>query len=60
MVETLDDEPVKQIPPNLETYNLYLGESSDSGGDGSITTMEPDGNQEEASILSGVEFRWLI
>ena len=57
-LEILDDEPtVKQIPPNLETYNLYLGESSDSGGDGSITTMEPDGNQEEASILSGVEFR---
>ena len=56
--ENLGDEPtVKQIPPNLETYNLYLGEASDSGGDGSITTMEPDGNQEEASILSGVEFR---
>ncbi len=57
-VEALEDVPtVKQIPANLETYNLFLGEASDSGGDGSITTMEPEGNQEESSILSGVEFR---
>ena len=57
-VEQLEDVPtVKQIPANLETYNLFLGEASDSGGDGSITTMEPEGNQEESSILSGVDFR---
>ena len=57
-VEKLEDVPtVKQIPANLETYNLFLGEASDSGGDGSITTMEPEGNQEESSILSGVDFR---
>jgi len=57
-VESLEESPiVKQIPANLETYNLFLGEASDSGGDGSITTMEPEGNQEESSILSGVDFR---
>ena len=57
-VEKLEDAPtVKQIPANLETYNLFLGEASDSGGDGSITTMEPSGGQDTASILSGVDFR---
>ena len=56
--ETLDDEPVsKQIPANLESYNLYLDEEGESGGDGAITTMEPEGAHKEASVLSGVEFR---
>ena len=47
----------KQTPANLETYNLYLDEEGESGGDGAITTMEPEGAHKEASILSGVEFR---
>ncbi|DAC37545.1 MAG TPA: hypothetical protein D7H83_07960, partial [Candidatus Poseidoniales archaeon] len=56
--ETLEEEvEVKQTPANLETYNLFLDEEGDSGGDGSITTMEPDGSHKEASILSGVDFR---
>ena len=56
--ETLEEEAdVKQTPANLETYNLFLDEEGDSGGDGSITTMEPDGSHKEASILSGVDFR---
>ena len=56
--ETLEPETVvKQVPANLETYNLYLDEEGDSGGDGEITTMEPEGAHKEANILSGVEFR---
>ena len=56
--ETLAEEAeVKQTPANLETYNLYLDEEGDSGGDGAITTMEPEGAHKEASILSGVDFR---
>jgi hypothetical protein len=56
--ETLADDPVeKEVPANLQNYNLYLDEESGSGGDGSISTMEPEGSQKEASILSGVEFR---
>ncbi|MBT7245002.1 MAG: hypothetical protein HN874_06105, partial [Euryarchaeota archaeon] len=55
--ETLEQETVvKQVPANLETYNLYLDEEGDSGGDGEITTMEPEGAHKEANILSGVEF----
>jgi len=56
--ETLDEEPVsKEVPANLQNYNLYLDEEGESGGDGAISTMEPEGSQKEASILSGVEFR---
>ena len=56
--EVLEEvEEVKQTPANLETYNLYLGEEGDSGGDGSVTTEEPDGSHKEANILSGVDFR---
>tara|TARA_A100001037_G_C14654725_1_gene416140 strand:- start:20 stop:355 length:336 start_codon:yes stop_codon:yes gene_type:complete len=56
--ETLEDEvQTKQVPANLQNYNLYLDEAGDSGGDGAITTTEPDGANKEASILSGVEFR---
>ena len=55
--EALEEEViVKQAPANLETYNLYLGEESGTGGDGSITTIEPEGSQLEASALSGVDF----
>ena len=56
--EVLEEvKEVKQTPANLETYNLYLGEEGDSGGDGSVTTEEPDGSHKEANILSGVDFR---
>ena len=56
--ETLEEEAVsKQVPANLESYNLYLDEEGESGGDGAITTMEPEGAHKEASVLSGVEFR---
>lgn len=56
--ETLEPEKVvKKVPANLETYNLFLDEEGDSGGDGEITTMEPEGAHKEANILSGVEFR---
>ena len=56
--ETLEDEvQTKHVPANLQNYNLYLDEAGDSGGDGAITTTEPDGANKEASILSGVEFR---
>ena len=58
-VTTLDDETsVSQVPSNLENYRLYLGEeNSTMGGDGSITTEEPDGSgQQEISALGGVDF----
>ena len=56
--ETLDEEPVsKEVPANLQNYNLYLDEEGESGGDGAISTMEPEGSHKEASVLSGVEFR---
>ncbi len=48
---------VSKVPANLQSYNLYLDQPGDSGGDGEITTIEPEGSHEEASILSGVEFR---
>ena len=55
--EVLEEAPeIKQTPANLETYNLYLAEESGTGGDGSITTIEPEGSQSEASALSGVDF----
>ena len=57
-VSSLEDEKkMDRAPANLETYNLYLDEEGNSGGDGAITTIEPDGAHKEASILSGVEFR---
>lgn len=46
-----------QVPANLQNYNLYLDEEGVSGGDGAITTIEPEGSNKIASILSGVEFR---
>ena len=54
----LSEEAIaRHVPANLEGYDLYLDEPSDSGGDGAITTMEPSGAHKEASVLSGVEFR---
>ena len=41
-----------------ESYDLYIGAATtESGGDGSISTMEPEGSSEEESILSTLEFR---
>ena len=41
-----------------QSYDLYLDEmDSESGGDGSITTLEPTGAHQEQSALGGVEFR---
>ena len=55
---TLEEEQKNDyVPANLEGYDLYLAEAGDSGGEGSISTMEPDGAHEEESVLSGVEFR---
>ncbi len=40
-----------------ESYDLYIGApTSQSGGDGSISTMEPDGSSQEESALSTLEF----
>ena len=40
-----------------ESYDLYIGAAtSESGGDGSISTIEPDGSSQEESILSTLEF----
>ena len=40
-----------------ESYDLFIDSStSESGGDGSISTAEPDGSSEELSVLSTVEF----
>ena len=50
--ENLEDEvQTKHVPANLQNYNLYLDEAGDSGGDGAITTTEPDGANKEASIM---------
>lgn len=44
--------------PTCQSYNLYLDEpNSESGGEGSITTLEPTGAHQEASAFGGVEFR---
>lgn len=55
--ELQETEHFEYVPANLEGYDLYLDEPGDSGGEGSITTMEPEGAHKEASVLSGVEFR---
>ena len=59
MVEVLD-APVEPAPAvaGLENYRLYLdAENNSAGGDGHISTLEPDGSQEELSVLGGIEFR---
>ena len=41
-----------------QTYELYLdAATSETGGQGSITTIEPNGGQEEGSAIDGLEFR---
>ena len=57
-VTTLEEvKESSKVPANLQSYNLFLDEVGDNGGDGSITTIEPENQHKEASILSGVEFR---
>ena len=58
-VSMLDEAPViapVSIPE--QTYELYLDTAtSETGGQGSITTIEPNGGQEEGSAIDGLEFR---
>ena len=43
---------------SCQSYDLYLDEStSETGGDGSITTEEPSGSHQELSALGGIQFR---
>ena len=55
----LSDEAVvypSSIPE--QTYDLYLDSAtSETGGQGSITTIEPSAGQEEGSAIDGLEFR---
>ena len=60
--ETLEEPTVQMNSasscPTCQSYNLYLDEpNSESGGEGSITTLEPTGAHQEASAFGGVEFR---
>ena len=58
-VSMLEEAPViapVSIPE--QTYELYLDTAtSETGGQGSITTIEPNGGQEEGSAIDGLEFR---
>lgn len=43
---------------SCQSYDLYLDESTtETGGDGAITTEEPSGTHQEASALGGIQFR---
>jgi len=60
--ETLEEPTVQMNSASscstCQSYNLYLDEAnSESGGEGSITTLEPTGAHQEASAFGGVEFR---
>ena len=49
---------VSNVVGSIESYDLYLDEPvSENGGDGSISTSEPDGAQQQESALGGLEFR---
>ena len=53
----LDDSQVFSSSSSNESYDLFIDSStSESGGDGSISTAEPDASSEELSVLSTVEF----
>tara|TARA_B100000900_G_scaffold68097_1_gene53403 strand:- start:8139 stop:11063 length:2925 start_codon:yes stop_codon:yes gene_type:complete len=53
----LGDSQVFSSSSSNASYNLFIGSpTSESGGDGSISTAEPDGSSEELSVLSTVEF----
>ena len=55
----LENGPVvASAPVPQQTYELYLdAPNSETGGQGSITTLEPTGGQEEGSAIDGLEFR---
>ncbi len=55
----LENGPVVAAAPvPQQTYELYLdAPNSETGGQGSITTLEPTGGQEEGSAIDGLEFR---
>ncbi|MBL6881478.1 MAG: hypothetical protein ISR08_00620 [Candidatus Poseidoniaceae archaeon] len=49
-----ETETVSSVGENLEDYELYL---DSVGGDDTITTLQPEGSQEESSILgNGIQF----
>ena len=53
----LGDSQIFSSSSSNESYDLFIDSStSESGGDGSISTAEPDGSSEELSVLSTVEF----
>ena len=53
----LSDANIFSSSSSNESYDLFIDSStSQSGGDGSISTAEPDGSSEELSVLSTVEF----
>ena len=58
-VEALEDvRVVAPVSVPEQTYELYLdAATSETGGQGSITTIEPNGGQEEGSAIDGLEFR---
>ena len=58
VVVFLDEQSQKQVPSNLENYRLYLGEeNSTNGGDGAITTEDPEGSgHQEITALGGAAF----
>lgn len=53
-----NDAVVYPVTVPQQTYELYLdAPTSETGGQGSITTIEPNGGQEEGSAIDGLEFR---
>lgn len=59
---TLAEEPTVSSAggdcSSCQSYDLYLDEmTSESGGDGSITTEEPSGSHQEESALGGITFQ---
>jgi len=60
--QILENEPVVLLSggecSTCQSYDLYLDEAtSETGGDGSITTEEPSGTHQEMSALGGIQFR---
>ena len=60
--QILENEPVVLLSGSdcstCQSYDLYLDEAtSETGGDGSITTEEPSGTHQEMSALGGIQFR---
>ena len=58
-VQELENERViYPVSVTEQTYELYLdAPTSETGGQGSITTIEPNGGQEEGSAIDGLEYR---